>query len=139
MPDYAKLRQTTRRLIANSGVQCTLVKLSQQAGDSSEPWKGPSSARGDGNAVFTQANAVFVSLNEMMFGFMKMDESLLRKVERAVLVEPVDGVDFTEYHELYIGAHSTQADLPEERWKFELIQALAPDDTPVVYAGVLKR
>lgn len=74
-----------------------------------------------------------------MLGFMKMDEALLRKAERAVLIEAVDGVDFTLYHELYVGTYASPADLPDERWKFEMIQSLAPDNVPIVYAGVLKR
>lgn len=124
--NYEKLANTAIRLITKTGRSVVMQKLSAEAANSEQPWKGA----GTPTVVETEdVIATFVPAGSGGLGLEFVDEELLKRAEQVALIAPVkDGLN--EFHVVLDSA---------VRWKIEWAQVLKPADKILLYVVGVKR
>lgn len=121
MVDFAKLRNTARRLIQENGRSVTLVKDSRTPDDNTKPWLG-----GDTNDTSVTLNAAIVQYREQ-----DIDGDRIRRGDRRAIVEVPTGNDDLRQFDRLIDRNET--------WGIVSINKIEPADITVVYVMQIRQ
>lgn len=125
--DYAELAQDCKKLIAESGREITLSKLSSAVADVSKPWRGAGVPTKIGSVV---THAAFVVPNTSIptesrgLGLDWIDQSLLKRARRVCIVAALDLPPLDDYNVVMDGT---------EQLGILWVQCLQPGSVRLLY------
>lgn len=129
MPNYARLLQTTQRLINNAGRTVTFVQLSTTKTDPNKPWRNNADPRATPLATLQKKIVQVEPESDQRLGEAMITDDLLKRVEKIFIVAGDDNLD--SYNEII--------DSDSSRWKIEFTHKLQPGDVLLCYFVGVKR
>lgn len=122
--DYAKLRDTSDRLITENGRTVILIKRDRTAGDVSEPWRGPATPGTDVNLSVT---AVIIDFETKM-----IDGTLIRLGDKRAFISPKESDAAESTGEALIEDFDTLIDR-SETWQIVNVDKVEPGGIRLLY------
>ena len=127
MVDLVPLIATAKRLIKENGRSVSFIKHDKTLAISTQPWEGPTAARGTGSIKLV-LDVVFVDPDPRNLGRMSVTEDLIQRSEQIMIVVPSTN-DLATFEEIL--------DTDGTYWKIVGTQLLKPGNTAALaYVGV---
>lgn len=130
MADYARFVALAQRLIEANGREITVQKLDATPEEEAKPWNGPGEPTVDEDEEVETYAVNLSHASTVDLGALGIDEDLLKRVERVLLVAANGTDELDTFQQILDG---------EETWGIDWVRTLKPGPTTILYVFGVKR